>query len=139
MNPKRLVPLSAWLVLLGFCAWIALTQTQVITNMGQFMPAAKNAQQQLLLNQLQHGAATRVLLMAIAGPSSRQTAQFSKQFAARLRGNPLFILVSNGEQRQSAPEQDLLLRYRYLFSAQVSAERFSAASTSSISVPVSPI
>src|SRR5438445_6728377 len=93
---KRLV-LCAWLAVLAFSAWIALAHTRIYTDLTGFLPKAPDRNQQLLLDQLRDGPASRLILIGIEGGKPRDLASASHALADALRQDKRLALVQNGE------------------------------------------
>ena len=54
-------------------------------------------------------------------------AQVSAQLAARLKSDPAFLAVNNGDAAQLERDREFLFRHRYLLSPDVTPQRFTAA------------
>ncbi|MGH8726700.1 MAG: MMPL family transporter [Burkholderiales bacterium] len=115
---------ALWAALLILCGWTA-HRAQVKTDLTAFLPRAATPAQELLLQQLQHGVAGRLVLIAIEGTEPPVLARLSAALAANLRASGLFGVVDNGEGERFEKEREFLLRNRYLLSPAVSAKRFS--------------
>lgn len=129
MTPARrhgAVVLALWAVAL-LLALVAILRVPFVADMSAFLPAKPDARQQLLIEQLQSGAAARTLLVGIAGGDSAQRAAASKTLAAALRGSGRFEQVQNGETAGFAAIGQWLFENRYALSPAVSADRFTAA------------
>ena len=120
-----------WLAILAASAWIALAHTHIYTDLTGFLPTAPNRPQQLLLDQLREGPASRLILIGIEGGSADSLAPASRAFAEQLRQDKRLSLVQNGELEALDAERDILTRYRYLLSPALGphgeADHFSAA------------
>lgn len=123
---KRTV-LLAWLAALSLSAWIALFHTRIYTDLTGFLPSAPDRSQQLLLDQLRDGPASRLILIGIEGATPQSLAGVSQAFAAALRADARLTFVQNGEPDTLEAERDILFRYRYQLSPAVGTGRFSAA------------
>lgn len=151
---QRLLPIGLWLIIMAVAAWVMLSKAQMSTDMAQFMPNAKTPVEKLLLEELDQGAASRLILVAITDPmltpkvkpplkpqdppgrdnnsgasqsdsAIEQLAQFSRDFAAKLKHNDRFSRVDNGlRAKKDRKNQKLLFQYRYLLSPEVDANRF---------------
>jgi predicted exporter len=106
---------------------VVITRIHIGTDMSAFLPRSPTPAQQVLVDQVQNGAVSRLVLLAIEGAPPETLAALSKALAARLRQESAFALVGNGEEAGLEAEQAFLWRNRYLLSPEVSAERFSAA------------
>jgi predicted exporter len=116
---------AIWLVVLALSAW-QLTRTRVIADLGAFLPPSATPTQQLLLEQMRSGVASRVILVAIGGAAPEPLAAASRSLAARLRESGLFASVQNGADEGLRADREALMSYRYVLSPAVSAGRFSA-------------
>jgi predicted exporter len=126
---KRMV-LFAWLAVLALSAWVAFAHTRIYTDLTGFLPTAPDRTQQLLLDQLRDGPASRLILIGIEGGSPQNLAVVSHALADALRKDRRLAFVQNGELEALESERDILTRYRYLLSPDtdpsVSAEHFGA-------------
>lgn len=118
--------IAAWLVLLLACGWI-ISRSQFTTDLSAFLPRSPTPEQQLLLEQISDGLASRLILVGISGSDATTRARLSKQIAQDLRKNPAFVSVNNGEPVTQQRDRDFLFHHRYLLSPAVSPERFSVA------------
>lgn len=101
------------------------------------MPQAESDSGRFLLEQLQSGTGSRLILMAISQSGltrhtpglpqgQQQLVDLSNTFTQRLRGTNLFSEVNNGAGVLDKSTLDLLFRYRYLLSPNVTTAYFSA-------------
>ena len=121
-------------LLLG--AW-AISRANFTADLSAFLPASPDADQRLLVDQLQRGVASRTLMVAIergvqtaaptgnAANTNHTTA--SKQLAKALRAQPAFTSVNNGERGDYAAAGELLMTHRYVLSTNVTPELFTEA------------
>jgi len=134
----RYIPIALWLIAIAISLWVLFTRAHMSTDMAQFMPDAKTPAEKLLLEELNQGAASRLLLLAIEAkdphsPVTQQTiqtlAQLSREFAKQLKQSERFNRVDNGmPAKQDKQDQRLLFQYRYLLSHQINQERFQTPS-----------
>jgi predicted exporter len=117
--------LPIWLLVLVLSAW-QLARTRVIADLGAFLPPSATPTQQLLLEQMRSGVASRVILIAIGGAASEQLVAASRTLAAELSASGLFASVQNGADEGLRAEREALMSYRYVLSPAVAPERFSA-------------
>ncbi len=103
-----------------------IVRTPFSTDMSAFLPRAPTAAQQMLVDQLREGVVSRMVLVAVQGPAER-LGDLSRGLAGRLRADPGFALVANGDADAMAGERALLWQRRYLLSPEVTAERFTVA------------
>jgi predicted exporter len=122
----RVAVLALWLALLLASAW-QIARTPVSADITAFLPPSVSRTQQLLIDQLRDGVASRLLLIGVEGDDADKLAVISRDLARRLRATQLFSYVNNGEAALSGAERDLLMTHRYLLSPAVTPERFTAA------------
>ena len=78
------------------------------------------------MDQLREGLASRLILVGIEGADAPTRAGLSKAVAQRLRADPAFVSVNNGEPVNTERDRAYLFNNRYLLSPAVTPERFSA-------------
>ncbi len=122
---RRVAVLLAWLVLMLLAAW-QITRTPFTADLSAFLPANPDAQQRVLIEQLQSGVPARTLLIGIDGGDASARAQASRALGAALRGSGLFEQVQNGESQGWAEVGTWLFDHRYQLSPAVDAQRFTA-------------
>lgn len=113
-----------WLVFVIICG-VVISRSQFTTDLSAFFPRSPTAAQQLLLDQIRDGLASRLILVGIEGADAPARAKLSKQMALRLRADPAFVSINNGEPVNSERDQAFLFDHRYLLSPAVTPERFS--------------
>jgi predicted exporter len=118
--------LAAWLLGLLVCLGV-ITQTKFAADMSAFLPRSANPGQQILVDQLSNGVASRLMLLAIEGADPATLTRLSKGLAERLRNQGTLALVNNGDEAGLAKDRDYLMSNRYLLSPGVTQERFTAA------------
>jgi len=114
-----------WGVGMAGALWLAGTWVAVHSELADLLPEGTTATQRLLLTQIRHGTAGRLILMAIDGAQPDDLAAVSKPFGERLRASGSFDFVGNGAQGLRSEDQRRLFEARYLLSRHVSAEEFS--------------
>ena len=134
--------ITLWLAFSLACALI-ISRSEFTTDLSAFFPRNPTAEQQLLLEQIRDGIASRLLLVGIEGADPATRARLSRQIAQRLRADPDFVSVNNGEAVNAERDRAYLFNNRYLLSPAVTPERFSvdglhAALTDSIDLLASP-
>ena len=129
MSRPRLVSLSLWLLLLALSA-LVVARARYSADLSAFLPRSPSATQQLLVQQLQDGLASRLILIGIEGADGATRAQLSDQLATRLRARPEFVSVSNGEAASQERDREFVFRHRYQLSAAVTEQRFTTAGLS---------
>ena len=106
---------------------VLILRTTFQADLSAFLPASPNATQQVLVEQVRHGAAARVLLIGIEGGDADQRAAASRALAQALRGSGRFSTVNNGARGNWARAGEVLLAHRYVLSDAVTPERFTVA------------
>jgi predicted exporter len=130
MRARRAAVVAAWLCSLAVAAVVAW-HARYITDLSAFLPAHPTAQQRILVEQLRDGPASRLLLVGIEGGSRRERAAVSNGMERRLRADPEFASVSNGQEASADRDRDFLVAHRYLLSDAVDTQHFSAAALES--------
>jgi len=126
IHPRRrgITAIMLWLIFLLACVGI-ISRTQFTTDLSAFLPRAPTPEQQLLMDQLRDGLAARLILVGIEGADAPTRARLSRQIAQRLRADPAFVSVNNGEPVNTEHDRSFLFNNRYLLSPAVTPARFS--------------
>lgn len=122
---RQLLPVWLWLAFLLACGAV-ISRTTITTDLSAFLPRNPTPEQQLLMDQLRDGLASRLILVGIEGADAPARARLSKQIAQQLRANPAFLSINNGEAINTARDRSYLFNNRYLLSPAVTPEHFSA-------------
>jgi len=120
---KARTAILLWLVFIIGCG-IVISRSQFSTDLSAFLPRNPTPAQQVLLEQIHDGLASRLILIAIEGADPATHAALSKQIAKALRTNPAFVSVNNGEPITAEHDHAYLFNNRYLLSLAVTPERF---------------
>ena len=115
-----------WLAFVLACG-VIISRSQFTNDLSAFLPRSPTPEQQLLLEQIRNGLASRLILVSIEGADASTRAVQSKQLAKNLRLKPAFISVNNGEPVTAERDQAYLFNNRYLLSPAVTPEHFSVA------------
>ena len=126
MTAARAWAIGVWLICIATAA-IVVARARYIADLSAFLPAKPTPTQQLLVDQLRDGPATRLILIAIEGGDAAARAQASRAMAQRLRQDVQFVSINNGETAASQVDREFLFKHRYLLSESVNAARFSAS------------
>jgi predicted exporter len=129
MNVRRARALVIWLVCVAF-ALVVVARAHYSTDLSAFLPAHPTPTQQLLVDQLRDGPASRLILIAIEQGDSASRARVSLGLVQRLRKDPQFATVNNGEAVAGQRDREFLFQHRYLLSEAVNSQRFTAAGLS---------
>jgi predicted exporter len=105
---------------------MVISRSQITTDLSAFLPRSPTPAQQLLLEQIRDGLASRLILVGIEGADASTRARLSKQIAQHLRIDPSFVTVNNGEPVSAERDRAYLFNNRYLLSPAVTPARFSA-------------
>lgn len=115
---------ALWLLALA-AGLVVIARADFTADMSAFLPKNPSPQQQLLVDQLQSGALSRMLLIGIEGGDAPARAALSRALAERMRQSGDFTAVRNGEAGTHDRDREILFRHRYLLSPTVTPERFS--------------
>jgi predicted exporter len=126
MSARKAGVVGAWLCALAAAAWIA-AHARYVTDLSAFLPSHPTPEQRLLIDQLREGPASRLMLIGIEGADSAQRAALSRALAGRLRADPQFASIGNGEEANAERDREFLFAHRYLLSDAVEPRRFTAA------------
>jgi predicted exporter len=125
MNWRRARIPALWILCLALAS-LVVARARYITDLSAFLPANPTPAQQLLVDQLRDGPASRLILIAVEHGDADARARASVALAARLRRDARFSSVNNGEPLTAERDREFLFQHRYLLSDQVTAQRFSA-------------
>jgi predicted exporter len=106
--------------------WV-LVRARYSTDLSAFLPQAPTGAERLLVEQLQQGVASRLIIVGIEGADDVERARLSQEMAARLRTDPEFLAVENGDAAAAHRDEAFLFAHRYVLSDAVTPERFSVA------------
>ena len=118
-------PVVCWAIALVAAAGITV-RTHFIADLSAFLPSRPTPEQALLLDQLNTGSASRLLLIGIEGGQSAERAEASMVLARRLRASGAFDSVLNGDREAWRAAGETLFAHRYLLSPAVNGERFTS-------------
>lgn len=118
--------IAVWLMFVLACS-VVISRSQFTADLSAFLPRSPTPAQQLLLEQIRDGVASRLIVVGIEGADAPTRAALSRQIAQRLRADPAFVSVSNGEPVNLARDRAFLFDHRYLLSPAVTPARFSVA------------
>ena len=113
---QRLTILAGWLAVLLLLGAYVQRALIVSSDLRLFLPEPRNARQALLLDEIGQGPASSLLIVSVSGAPPEVLAGITTAMASDLRSDPVFRVVSNGNESESRiPEA--LLPYRYLLSS----------------------
>jgi predicted exporter len=125
MSVRRAWPVGVWLGCLALAAWVAL-HARYVADLSAFLPARPTPAQRLLVDQLRDGPGSRLTLIALEGGDIETRARLSEALALALRSGREFSNVGNGDAATADRDREFLFAHRYLLSAAVTPEHFSA-------------
>ncbi len=117
---------AIWLAFVAGCVF-TISRTVFNTDMSAFLPRSPTPTQKILVEQLRDGVVSRLILVGLDGAPPDALARVSKAMAAELRKEGSIASISNGERGAQQKDFDFLWQNRYLLSAAVTPEHFSAA------------
>jgi predicted exporter len=124
----RRAPLAgsfAWALFVLVAAVIAARATYT-ADLSAFLPRRASPTQRLLVEQLREGPAAHLIMVAIEGGDAVTRARVSAQLATLLQSDSAFLTVNNGNSAQLQRDREFLFEHRYLLSADVTPQRFTA-------------
>jgi predicted exporter len=124
MGYARPLTLCLWLLLV-VSAVLIVVRARYVADLSAFLPRAPSPAQQLLVQQLQDGPASRLLLVGIEGGDAATRAVTARALSVALRPRREFLSVSDGEDSASEADQRFVFEHRYLLSPAVTPQRFS--------------
>ncbi len=126
MTRRTAVALLVWAAVMAACV-LQILHTRFTADLSAFLPANPNAQQRVLIEQLESGLPARTLLIAIDGGTAAARADASRALAGALRKSGLFDQVQNGQTEGFEKVGSFLFDHRYQLSPAVDAQRFTTA------------
>lgn len=124
MSRQGRIAIGLWLLFVVACIW-QVGRATFTADLSAFLPRTPTQEQQLLVDQLKSGIASRLILVGIEGGEGSSRAQASRALAARLRGDAQFLHVANGESVGLERDRQILFDNRYLLSPAVVPGHFS--------------
>jgi predicted exporter len=103
---------------------VIISRSHFTADLSAFLPSNPTAEQQLLMDQLKDGLASRLILVGIEGADPTTRATLSKTIAKSLRSNSAFVSVNNGEAITTERDRSYLFNNRYLLSPAVTPQHF---------------
>ena len=113
---RKWLIVAVWAAAVGLASLYIARSLHIDSDLRLFLPEPETPEERILLEELEDGPATRVLLVALSGLPPEQLAAASDRVAERLRHDALFARVENGTLQSDLELQELVLRYRYLLS-----------------------
>ncbi len=113
-------------VLLVLVGVVVVARATYVADLSAFLPRTPSPQQRLLIEQLREGPAAHLIIVALQGADARTRARGSTRLARLLASDPAFVAVNNGDAARLERDREFLFRHRYLLSADVTRQRFTA-------------
>jgi len=106
---------------------LVVARSEFTADMSAFLPRDPSPRQQILIDQISEGIASRSLIVGIEGAPSATLAQLSESMGQQLRSSTEFSSASNGQGLASGKDQALLFENRYLLSPAMTPARMETA------------
>jgi predicted exporter len=120
------IALLVWAAVVAACVW-QIVHTRFTADLSAFLPANPDAQQRVLIEQLESGLPARTLLLGVEGGTAASRAEASRALAGALRKSGLFEQVQNGQSEGFEQVGTFLFDHRYQLSPAVDVQRFTVA------------
>ncbi|CAD6560433.1 hypothetical protein LMG27952_07122 [Paraburkholderia hiiakae] len=114
---------AVWLLCLVACA-VAIGRANFTADLSAFLPRSPSPTQQVLVDQLRDGLASRLILIGIDGGYENTRAALSRRVAATLRADPQFVAIHNGSGQNDALDEQFMFAHRYVLSPAVTPQHF---------------
>src|SRR6185437_5113768 len=114
-----------WLALIAEIGWGVALHLKISSDLRDFVPPARTADQKLLLDEIGKGPGSRLLSLAIFGAPQAQLAVLSRGLEDALAHDSAFAHVANGSN-DLAEVASGVLPYRYLLSPALDTHRLDA-------------
>ena len=118
--------LGAWMSVLLIAGALLGAHLPVRSDLSAFLPDGRNAQESLLREQLQAGSGSGLMLAALSNAEPADLAAASAAIARQLREDAHILRIENGDETSRTALQGWVIDHRYLLSAQMLPERFTA-------------
>lgn len=122
---SRAATLLGYFIFVAVAVYLILNNLHITSDMSLFLPDGASTKQKILIQQLQNGSDSRLILVGIEGEPSEEVAEANRELANVLLDSPYFSVVHNGEQGLDSPEMKALFSNRYVLSPQISDQSFS--------------
>jgi predicted exporter len=126
MSKLRHPAVGLWALFFLLCT-VLVVRSEFTADMSAFLPRDPSPRQQILIDQISEGFASKALIVGLEGAPIATLGALSGAMAGQLRNNPIFSSVNNGQTLTSKLDQELLFNNRYLLSTAIDADRMSVA------------
>ena len=126
MKSRRAGVILVWAGL-ALAALGVIARARYSADLSAFLPRAPTAAEQLLVEQLRQGVASKLIVAAVEGADEPTRARLAQELTRRLRADPEFLAVEDGDAAAARRDEAFLFAHRYLLSSTVTPERFSVA------------
>lgn len=110
---------------LSMAVGVIVTRLDISTDLGVFLPEAKTRFDRLLRHQLNNGASTNIILVALSGLPVKELSEQNRKFAEVLRASGKFSSVTNHAGNLGDEALEFLERNRYLLTHSDLSQKFS--------------
>ena len=114
--------IALWLAFSLICGFL-VSQSKFTADMSAFLPRDPSPRQQILIDQISEGFASRSLIVGLEGVPENVLAQLSTSMGQILRASNNFSNVSNGQTDASQKDQELIFANRYVLSPRITPDR----------------
>jgi len=121
-RPQRRIAL--WLLAVAASTWMVV-HAHYVADLSAFLPAKPTPLQQLLVDQLRDGPASRLILIALEGGDPATRGEVARAMVAKLRNQPQFAAVEDGDAATVGRDREFLFQHRYVLSPAITAAHFS--------------
>ena len=116
MRGRRAAAVLVWAGLVVLAVWV-LARARYSADLSAFLPQAPTGAQRLLVEQLRQGVASKLIIVGIEGADEKERARMSEEMAVRLRADPEFLAVENGDAAAAQRDE------AFLFAPPLHAQR----------------
>jgi predicted exporter len=114
-------------VLFSLICGVIVSNSAFTADMSAFLPRNPSPRQEILIDQISEGFASRALIVGLESAPAEQLAKMSALMGLELRQTGQFSSVSNGQSETSKKDQEFLFGNRYILSANLTADRMTAS------------
>jgi predicted exporter len=127
MNRRTAIRIAVAAAILGLLTWATFSNISIGRDLSFFQPSALSETSQLAVEQVRHGPASRLILIALEDAPAPKLAELSKSLAAELNASPTFLRAANGANELDEKAVAFLVDHRYLLGPAPSPHEFTEA------------